>query len=126
MRSFLIRLIITAFGLWAADALLGGIHFDDVRSLWIAAMLLGLVNAFIRPVVFILTLPFTLLSLGLFIFVVNGLMVLLVASLMPSFHTEGLGSAIAASVIVGLTGWAANAFVGDKKSVEVRVVRGPH
>ena len=126
MRSFLIRLIITAFGLWAADALLGGIHFDDVRSLWIAAMLLGLVNAFIRPVVFILTLPFTLLSLGLFIFVVNGLMVLLVASLMPSFHTEGLRSAIAASVIVGLTGWAANAFVGGKKSVEVRVVRGPH
>ncbi len=124
MRTFIMRILITAFGLWAADALLGGIHFDGVSSLWLAALLLGLVNAFIRPVVFVLTLPFTLLTLGLFIFVINGLMVLIVASMMPSFHTEGLGSAIAASVIVGLTGWAANAFVGDKKSVQVHVARG--
>ncbi len=123
MRTFVMRLLITAFGLWVADALLDGIRFDGVPSLWLAALLLGLVNAFIRPVVVLLTLPFTLLSLGLFIFVINGLMVLIVASLMPSFHTEGLGSAILASVIVGLTGWAANAFVGDQKSVKVHVAR---
>ncbi len=125
MRTFVMRLLITAFGLWAADAVLDGIHFDGVTSLWLAALLLGLANAVIRPIVLLLTLPFTLLTLGLFIFVINGLMVLLVASLMPTFHTTGLPSAIAASLIVGLTGWLANAFLGDKKVIEVGVTRGP-
>jgi putative membrane protein len=123
MRAFFTRLIITAFGLWVADAMLGGIRFDGVLSLWIAALLLGMVNAFIRPVFFLLTLPFTLLTLGLFVFIINGLMVLLVAALMPSFHTDGLGPAVLASIIVGLVAWVANAIVGDKHSAKVKVIR---
>lgn len=119
MRGFLARLFITAFGLWMADLLLAGVRFDGVASLWIAALLLGVVNAIVRPVLIVLTLPFTLVTLGLFIFVVNGAMVLLVAWLMPSFHVEGLMAAILASIVVGLTGWLANAFVGDRGTVEV-------
>jgi putative membrane protein len=116
MRSFLARVFVTAFGLWMADQLLAGISFESAGSLWIAALLLGVVNAVVRPVVFLLTLPLTLLTLGLFVFVVNGAMVLLVARLMPSFHTEGLGVAVLASIIVSLTAWAANAFIGkDEK-----------
>ena len=72
----------------------------------------------------ILTLPFTLVTLGLFIFVINGAMVLLVARLMPSFHVEGLMTAILASIVVGLTGWLANAFVGNRGTVEVWKVSG--
>jgi putative membrane protein len=118
MRGFLARLFITAFGLWMADTILQGIRFEGVGSLWLAAFLLGLVNAFVRPVVVFLTFPITLLTLGLFLLVVNGTMIMLVSWLMPTFHLESLGSAILASIIVGLTGWAANAFVGSRR-VEV-------
>lgn len=117
--GFLARLFITGLGLLLADALLPGVHFDGALSLWLAAFLLGLVNAFIRPLLILVTLPITLLTLGLFLFVVNGSMVMLVAWLMPSFHLAGLGSAILASVIVGLIGWLANAFVGDRAKIEV-------
>ena len=123
MRGFLARIFITAFGLWMADTVLQGMRFEGVASLWLAALLLGLVNAFVRPIVVFLTFPITLLTLGLFLLVVNGTMIMLVSWLMPAFHLESLGSAILASIIVGLTGWAANAFVGSHR-VEVWKVRG--
>ena len=116
MSSFIARVFLTAFGLWMADQILSGVSFDSTASLWIAALLLGIVNAIVRPVVFILTLPLTLLTLGLFVFVLNGAMVLLVDRLMPSFQTDSLGTAILASIIVSLTGWAANAFIGKKET----------
>ncbi len=119
MRGLLARILITAFGLWMADSVLAGISFDDVVALWISALLLGLVNAFVRPVVLFLTLPFTILTLGLFVFVINGAMLLLVATLTPSFQVEGWGAAILASIIVGMTGWIANALVGNRGTVEV-------
>jgi putative membrane protein len=113
--SFLARVFVTAFGLWMADQILAGVSFDTAGSLWLAALLLGVANAIIRPIVFILTLPITFLTLGLFVFVVNGAMVLLVARLMPAFHIDRLGTAILASIVVGLTGWLANALIGGKK-----------
>jgi len=119
MRGLLARLFITAFGLWMADTILADVRFEGVVSLWLAAFLLGLVNAFVRPVVVFLTFPITLITLGLFLFVVNGAMLMLVAALMPSFSIEGLGAAILAAIIVGLTGWAANALIGSKGRVEV-------
>lgn len=119
MRGFLARLLVTAFGLWMADILLAGIRFDGVVALWTAALLLGLVNAFVRPVVIVLTFPLTLLSLGLFLFVINGAMLLLVSRLMPAFHLAGWSAAIGGSVIVGLTGWVANGFIGNRGRVEV-------
>ena len=115
MSSFIARILVTAFGLWMADQILTGVSFDSAASLWIAALLLGIANAIVRPIVFILTLPITFLTLGLFVFVVNGAMVLLVGRLMPSFHIDRLTTAILASIIVGLTGWAANTFIGGKK-----------
>ena len=124
MRGFLARVLITAFGLWLADMLLDGISFDGAVGLFIAALLLGVVNAIVRPIVLVLTLPVTLLTLGLFLFVVNGAMIWLVAWMMPSFHVAGLLPAIGASIIVGLTGWAANSFVGDKGRIEVWTHRG--
>jgi putative membrane protein len=119
MRGLIARLFVTAFGLWMADMVLAGVRFDSVVALWFAALLLGLVNAFVRPVVIFLTLPLTLVTLGLFLFVVNGAMLLLVAALLPTFHIDGLVAAVLASVIVGLTAWAGNAFVGSRGRVEV-------
>ena len=121
--GFLARVFITGLGLLLADALLPGVRFDGALSLWLAALLLGLVNAFVRPLVILVTLPLTLLTLGLFLLVVNGMMVLLVAWLMPSFHIAGLWSAVLAALIVGLTGWLANAYVGDRARIEVWKVK---
>ena len=124
MRGFIARVLITAFGLWLADMLLDGIRFDGAVPLFGAALLLGIVNAIVRPVVILLTLPFTLVTLGLFLFVINGAMISLVAWMMPSFHVAGLGAAIMASIIVGLTGWIANRYIGDKGNIQVWTVRG--
>jgi putative membrane protein len=126
MPGFFARVLITAFGLWVADVALDGVWFDGAAPLFVAALLLGLANAFIRPIVIFLTFPLTLVTLGLFLFVVNGAMLLLVDGVMDRMHVEGLGTAIVASVIVGITGWLANGFVGNRGKVEMwRVEKKP-
>jgi len=118
MTGFFFRLIITALGLWAAATIIPGMEIDGVGNLIVAALLLGLVNAIIRPIILILTLPLTVLTLGLFILVVNGISLALVAWLMPGFAVTGLGPAILGSIVVGLTGWLASAFVGSSGRIE--------
>jgi putative membrane protein len=118
MRGFLVRLLITALGLWVADQLLVGIGFDSTGALIVSALLLGVVNAVIRPIILILTLPLTVLTLGLFILIVNGISLGLVAWLVPGFHIAGLLSATLGAIIVGLTSWAASAFVGGSGRIE--------
>src|SRR5207249_3611180 len=112
MRGFVVRLLITALGLWLADQLLPGIAFSGTGALLVSALLLGIVNAFIRPILVILTLPLTLLTLGLFILVVNGISLALVAWLVPGFHIDSLGSATVGAIIVALTSWIASSFIG--------------
>jgi len=118
MKGVVFRLVITALGLWAAATIVPGIKIAGVGSLIVAALLLGLVNAVIRPVILILTLPLTLVTLGLFIFVVNGISLALVAWIMPGFTLSGLGAAILGSIVVGLTSWVASAFVGSSGRIE--------
>jgi putative membrane protein len=118
MRGFLVRLLITALGLWIAAQLLPGIAFSSPRALILSALLLGLVNAVIRPIIFILTLPLTVLTLGLFILIVNGISLALVAWLVPGFHVAGLGAATLGAIIVGLTSWAASHFIGGSGRIE--------
>src|SRR2546426_10609969 len=112
MRGFLVRLLITALGLWVADQLLPGIAITGTGTLIVSALLLGFVNALIRPVIFILTLPLTILTLGLFILIVNGISVGLVAWLVPGFPVAGLWSAAWGPIIVRLTSLGASHFVG--------------
>lgn len=116
MASFAARILVTAFGLLVANEILSGVRFDTSTALLVAAFLLGLINAVVRPIVVLLTLPITFLTLGLFLLVINGCMVLLVSRIMPSFHIDSLGTAVLASLIVGLTGWAANRFIGNDAS----------
>jgi putative membrane protein len=118
MRGFFVRLVITALGLWVADALLNGIGFDSTGALIVSALVLGVVNAFIRPIIFILTLPLTVLTLGLFTLIVNGISLALVAALVPGFHIAGLWSATIGAIIVWLTSWAASAFIGGSGRIE--------
>ncbi len=120
--GFLVRMAITAVGLWLASALLSGIVFEDQLTLLLAALLLGVVNAIVRPIAVFMTLPITLLSLGLFLWVVNGAMIALVAWMLDGFDVDGLWSAMLGSLIVGLTGWIGNAFIGTNGRYEIVVV----
>jgi len=123
MRGFISRVLITSLGLWLADVMLSRMNFDDVSSMILSALLLGMVNAFVRPFIVVLTLPITLLSLGIFLLIINGAMIMLVARLMPAFHLEGLGTAVMASIVVGLTSWIVNAS-GPRKHHGNRIVIG--
>ena len=118
MRGFLVRLLITALGLWLADQLLPGIEITGTGALIVSALLLGVVNAVIRPIILILTLPLTVLTLGLFILIVNGISLALVAWLVPGFHVAGLWSATSGAIIVSLTSWVASHFVGGSGRIE--------
>jgi len=118
MKGFVFRLVITGLGLWAAETIVPGVRIDGWGNLVVAALLLGIVNAVIRPIILILTLPLTVLTLGLFILVVNGISLALVAWLMPGFSLSGLGAAILGSIVVGLTSWLASAFVGGSGRIE--------
>lgn len=118
MRGFFLRLLITALGLWVADQLLAGITFTGTGALIVSALLLGVVNAIIRPVILILTLPLTIITLGFFILIVNGISFAIAAALVPGFHVAGLLSATLGAIIVGLTSWAASHFVGGSGKIE--------
>ena len=105
MVNFILRAIAAACGLWVAAKIVSGLSYSDLGSLIVAAVLLGLVNAILRPIVIILTLPFTILTLGLFLFVVNGLMLALTAYLIPGFNVDGIVPAILGSIVVSVVGW---------------------
>jgi putative membrane protein len=122
MAGFLVRLLIGAFGLWVASQLVPGMHIEGGGTLLLAALLLGLVNAVVRPVIVILTLPITLLTLGFFLLVVNAAMLGLVAALLDGFQLAGFGSALLGSIVVSLTGWVANWAIGPRGNVEILIV----
>jgi putative membrane protein len=118
MVGFLLRAAISALGLWLASLLLSGIRFESPAKLAIAAVLLGVINAVVRPIAFILTLPLTLVTLGLFLFVLNAAMVGLVARLVPGFTISGFWTAMGAAVIVWLVSWLGSSLIGSKGRLE--------
>jgi putative membrane protein len=123
MRSFVIRLGITALGLWAADAVVAGFRIDGASNVVIAALLLGIVNALVRPLLVLLTLPLTLVTLGAFLLVVNGISLAIVAWLVPGVASAGLWPAVLAALIVSVVSWFASAFVrGDARARDPRRV----
>ena len=123
MTGFLIRLLIVALGLWLASVLVPGIAITGVWTLLGAALLLGLVNAIMRPVLVLLTLPVTIVTLGLFLLVINAAMFALVAWVFDGFYIAGFWPALFGSIIVSVTGWLASAFIGPRGRIEVLVVR---
>lgn len=118
MRGFLTRLVITALGLWLASAIVPGLTITGWGTLVLAALLLGFVNAVVRPILVILTLPITILTLGFFLLIVNGISLALVAWLLPGFAVSGLLAATLGAVVVGLVGWFASGFIGSSGRIE--------
>ena len=118
MVGFLLRAAISALGLWVASKLLQGLHFAAPTDLLLAAVLLGIVNAFVRPLAFILTLPITIVTLGLFLLVLNAGMVALVAWVIPGFAISGFWTAVGTAIIVGIVSWAASGLIGSSGKFE--------
>lgn len=124
MTAFVLRALISAIGLWIATRWVHGIRIDNAGTLVLAGLLLGVVNAFVRPVLVILTLPITILSLGFFLLVVNTAMLALVAWMLPGFHIYGgFWSAFAAALIVWITGWLGSWLIGPRGKIDLHVRR---
>ena len=100
MMAFLAHWGVTSLSLWVASLMFHGISFSSKKSLLISALLLGLVNAVIRPVIIVLTIPLTLITFGFFLLVINALMMLLVSALVPGFRLSGFWTAFFASIVV--------------------------
>ena len=99
---FVLHWGVSALALWIASHVFRGLHFADAASVLVAALLLGIANAVVRPILILFTLPLTLLTLGLFVLVINAAMILLVARLVRGFRCDGFWTALWASVFVGL------------------------
>jgi putative membrane protein len=122
MTGFLLRALMTAIGLWIATRWVSGIQIDDAGTLILAGALLGIMNAIVRPIAILLTLPITILTLGFFLLVVNAAMVALVASLLPGFHIPGgFWSAFGTALIVWITGWIGSWLIGPRGKIDVYV-----
>jgi len=110
VRLLLVWLINTV-ALLALPYLMSSIHVDTFAAALIAALILGLVNTFIRPVLILLTLPVTLLTLGLFIFVINGLLFWAVGSWLEGFHVAGFWSGVGGAILYSIISWALSAIL---------------
>ena len=119
MVGFIFRAVIAALGLWLATRWVDGIRIDTPLTLVLAGALLGVVNAFVRPIAVILTFPFTIFTLGLFLLVVNAGMLGLVALFLPGFRLDGFWAAVWAALIVSVTGWIGSALIGSNAKVEI-------
>jgi len=116
MLKLILRVLIGAFGLWLAAQLVSGIHYDTVTTLLIAAIVLGVVNALVRPLVFLLTLPLTILTLGLFLLVINAAMLGLTAYLLAGLRVDGLVPAVFGSVLISIVSWVGHLVLGQAGS----------
>ncbi len=110
MRHFLFRWAITTVAVLIAASVIHGIRYDSLGALIGAALLLGILNAFVRPILLILSAPLILLTLGFFILVVNGLMLLWVPAIVTGFHVDSFGSAFWGAIVIGLVSWMLSAF----------------
>jgi putative membrane protein len=119
MRGFVIRALLAAVGLWLATMWVSGITADDVGTLLLAGLLLGLVNAIVRPIAVILTFPITIITLGLFLLVINAAMLGLVAWFLSGLHVDGFRAAFLGSIIVSITGWIGSWLIGSRAKVEI-------
>jgi putative membrane protein len=110
MRHFVFRWLVTTAGVMVAAAFIKGIRYDTTGALIAAALLLGILNAFVRPVLLILGAPLILFTLGIFILLVNGLMLYWVPGIVSGFHVDGYGTAFWGAIVIGIISWLLSAF----------------
>ena len=122
MRPFLLRWLVTTVSVWVAAGL-GVLHFGSDRCLIGAALVLGIVNAIVRPIVLLLSLPFIILTLGVGILIVNALLLMAVSGMLPCFHVDSFGDAFLGAIIISLVSWVLSVFIRSENGrMRVRVI----
>jgi len=115
--------LINAAALWVAASLIPGIALGGLGHTLLAALVLGIINAVVRPILIFLTLPITLVTLGLFIFVLNAFCLWLTSGLVPGFEVHGFGAAFLGALVISAVSWVLTAFLSDAgrvRRIEVR------
>lgn len=123
MQGIFVRMLIAMLGLFLASRILPGVSIVGTGTIILAAILLGLVNGVVRPIAIVLTLPFTIVTLGLFLFVINAGMFGLVAALLDEFRVDGFWSAVFGAIIVSITSTVSSWYIGPEGKYQVFVVR---
>ena len=112
----ILQAVVTALGLWLASELIPGVEVLSTGSLIAAAVLLGVVNALVRPILTFVTLPITFITFGLFLLVVNAATIGLVAMMLGGFNIIGFWPGVGAAIVTGLVSWIAGWFIGGDKA----------
>ncbi|RZV32859.1 MAG: phage holin family protein [Chromatiales bacterium] len=123
MQGIILRMLIAMFGLFMASKLIPGVSIQGTGTFILAALLLGIVNALVRPIALILTLPLTVVTFGLFLFVINAGMFGLVAAFLDNFSVSGFWAAVFGAIVVSICSTVASWFIGPDGRYEVFVVR---
>lgn len=123
MRGLLIRWLILTLSVLAAAYLLPGIEVRGFFSAFFAAAALGILNAFFRPILLLLTLPLNILTIGLFTFVINAVLLLMVSGVIAGFHVEGFWSALFGSLVISVISWLLTSLISDQGRIEVIELR---
>jgi len=118
MKGIFLRWLILTFAIIATSYLIDGIQVSGFLSAFFAAAILGILNAFFRPILFILTLPVNILSLGLFTFVINALMLMMVSGVISGFKVYGFWSAVFGSLLISFVSWLLTSFIGGRGTVQ--------
>ena len=123
MKGLLIRWLILTAAIMAAAYLIEGIRIGGLESAFFTAAFLGILNAFLRPILLLVTLPINIMSLGLFTLVINALMLKMASGVLASVEVQGFWSAVLGSIIISIVSWALNSFIADSGRVEVIALR---
>ena len=114
MNGLLVRWLLLTISIIVTSYLVDGIHVTSFFSAFFAAAVLGILNALFRPILIIITLPINILTLGLFTFVINALLLKMASGVVPGFYVEGFWSAVFGSLIISLVSWLLNSFVNER------------
>ena len=119
MRGLLVRWLILTVAIIAASYLIEGIQVAGFFSAFFTAAILGILNAFFRPLLIILTLPINIMTLGLFTFVINALMLMMASGVISGFEAHGFWSAVFGSLVISIVSWILSSFINEKGRVEI-------
>ena len=118
MLRFIVQFLVTCLALWLAARIVPGVGFNDTTTLLLAAVLLGIANIIVRPILTVLTFPLTLITFGRFLLVVNAAVIGLVAVLLEGFVVDGLWAGIGAAIVTGVVSWIAGWFIGGERRAD--------
>ncbi len=118
MKGLLLRWLALTFAIVIASYLLDGIRVSSFFSAIFTAAILGILNAFLRPILFIVTLPLTVLTFGLFTFVINAVMLMMASGVIGGFEVDGFWSAVFGSLLISIVSWLLNSFISERGRVD--------